>query len=225
MSAVGIDLVDVMDKVVVDDWGQAGVGPFGALRRHVDEGRLTRANLHAELGQIVAGLRPGREDPAERILFWHRGLSLSDIALGALALDKAGRLGLGRVLPLRLSAAPRPTPAVLPATGQAEGSDADGPPPSSRFATRLREALRRRGFFDGETDDAARHAAVAGRGRGTPRRALGLKLTLSEQAPGQRPHRLAEGIPGLVTIVSQRRVTAPAGRKEWARTASTRTSA
>jgi ornithine cyclodeaminase len=95
MSAVEIDLTDVMDKVVMDDWGQAGAGPFGALRRHVDEGRLTRETLHAELGQIVAGLKPGRERPEERILFWHRGLPLSDIALGALALEKARRLGIG----------------------------------------------------------------------------------------------------------------------------------
>jgi ornithine cyclodeaminase len=98
MSAVEIDLTDMMDKVVIDDWGQAGAGPFGALRRHVDEGRLTRETLHAELGQIVAGLKPGRETPTERILFWHRGLSLSDIALGALALEKARRLGIGSQL-------------------------------------------------------------------------------------------------------------------------------
>jgi alanine dehydrogenase len=98
MSAVERDLVDVMDKVVVDDWGQAGVGPFGALRRHVDEGRLTRDNLHAELGEIVAGLRPGRERSDERILFWHRGLALSDIALGGLALVKAAAAGLGQRL-------------------------------------------------------------------------------------------------------------------------------
>jgi alanine dehydrogenase len=98
MSAVEIDLTDAMDKVVMDDWGQAGAGPFGALRRHVDEGRLTRETLHAELGQIVAGLKPGRETPSERILFWHRGLSLSDIALGALALEKARRLGIGSQL-------------------------------------------------------------------------------------------------------------------------------
>jgi alanine dehydrogenase len=98
MSAVEIDLTDAMDKVVVDDWGQAGAGPFGALRRHVDEGRLTAQTLHAELGQIVAGLKPGRERSDERILFWHRGLSLSDIALGALALEKARRLGVGSQL-------------------------------------------------------------------------------------------------------------------------------
>jgi ornithine cyclodeaminase len=98
MSAVELDLLDAVDKVVVDDWGQAGAGPFGALRRHVDEGKLTQGTLHAELGQILAGLRPGRERPDEVILFWHRGLSLSDIALGALALDKAARLGLGQRL-------------------------------------------------------------------------------------------------------------------------------
>ena len=40
VSAVDLDLVDVMDKVVVDDWGQATVGPLGALRGHVDSGRL-----------------------------------------------------------------------------------------------------------------------------------------------------------------------------------------
>jgi ornithine cyclodeaminase len=98
MSAVELDLTDVMDKVVVDDWGQAGAGPFGALRRHVDEGKLTRETLHAELGEIVAGRKPGRERADETILFWHRGLSLSDIALGALALEKAARLGLGQTL-------------------------------------------------------------------------------------------------------------------------------
>ena len=99
MSAVEFSLTDVMDKVVVDDWGQCGPGrPFGALRRHVDEGKLTEETLHAELGQIVAGLRPGRESEDETILFWHRGLSTSDIALGQAMLDKAARMGVGQRL-------------------------------------------------------------------------------------------------------------------------------
>jgi len=102
MSAVEITLTDIMDKIVVDDWGQCRKGlPFGALRRHVDEGKLDENNLHAELGQIVAGLKPGRESDEETNLFWHRGLSLSDIALGCAMLDKAKRLGIGRALPFR----------------------------------------------------------------------------------------------------------------------------
>lgn len=101
MSAVELSLTDIMDKMVMDDWGQAKAGPFGALRVHVDSGRLNEDNLHAELGQIVAGLKPGRESDAETNLFWHRGLSLSDIALGAHMLAKARRMGLGQSLRFR----------------------------------------------------------------------------------------------------------------------------
>lgn len=95
VSAVDINLLDVFDKVVVDDWGQATVGPFGSLRRHVDEGILTPGTLYAELGQIVAGLKPGRETPEERTLLWHRGLATTDLALAKLALAKAQSTGLG----------------------------------------------------------------------------------------------------------------------------------
>jgi ornithine cyclodeaminase len=98
MSAVELSLTDIMDKIVVDDWGQCRQGPLGSLRRHVETGRLSEANLYGELGQIVAGRKPGRTSPSETILFWHRGLSLSDIALGHAMLAKAGSLGIGTQL-------------------------------------------------------------------------------------------------------------------------------
>lgn len=99
MSAVELSLTDIMDKVVVDDWGQCRKGlPFGALRQHVDSDRLTERTLHAELGEIVALLKPGRESDAETILFWHRGLSLSDIALGSALLQKAKANSIGTML-------------------------------------------------------------------------------------------------------------------------------
>jgi alanine dehydrogenase len=98
MSAVELSLTDIMSKIVVDDWGQCRSGKFGALRAHVEAGKLTAETLHAELGQIVAGLRPGRESQDETILFWHRGLSLSDIALGHALLAKAASVGAGQRL-------------------------------------------------------------------------------------------------------------------------------
>jgi len=101
VSAIDLDLTEIMDKIVVDDWGQAHAGPLGSLRAHVDSGRLSERNLHAELGQIVCGLRPGRERPDETILFWHRGLSITDIALGETLLAKARELGIGARLPYR----------------------------------------------------------------------------------------------------------------------------
>jgi ornithine cyclodeaminase len=101
MSAVELSLTDIMDKIVMDDWGQARTGPFGALRAHVDSGRLSRDILHGELGEIVAGLKPGRQSDQETNLFWHRGLSLSDIALGYAMLEKAKRMGIGQRLHYR----------------------------------------------------------------------------------------------------------------------------
>lgn len=98
MSAVELSLTDIMDKLVVDDWGQCRQGPFGSLRRHVEAGKLSETTLHAELGEIVAGKKPGRTSPDETILLWHRGLSLSDIALGHAMLEKATRLGIGHRL-------------------------------------------------------------------------------------------------------------------------------
>jgi alanine dehydrogenase len=101
VSAIKPSLTGIMDKVVVDDWSQAGVGPLGALRAHVDSGRLTEGNPHAELGEIVSGGKPGRESESETILLWHRGLSTTDIAVGEALLAKAVERGIGILLPYR----------------------------------------------------------------------------------------------------------------------------
>ena len=101
ISAVELDLLDVMDKVVVDDWREAQSGRFGALRPHVDSGALSAASLYAELGQIVAGLVPGRERADERILLWHRGLAILDIAVGIAILRRAEQADAGTMLRYR----------------------------------------------------------------------------------------------------------------------------
>src|SRR5690349_1410276 len=84
VSAVELDLLDVMDKVVVDDWREAQSGRFGALRRHVDTGRLSPASLHDE-----------------RILLWHRGLAILDIAVGLAILRRAEEQDTGTMLRYR----------------------------------------------------------------------------------------------------------------------------
>ena len=98
MSAVELSLTDIMSKLVVDDWTQCKGGMFGSLRAHVEAGKLSAQTLHAELGDIVAGRKPGRQSDDETNLFWHRGLSLSDIALGHAIMKKAERMGIGQQL-------------------------------------------------------------------------------------------------------------------------------
>ncbi len=101
VSAVELDLLDVMDKVVVDDWREAQSGRFGALRPHMDSGRLSERTLHAELGDVVNGRLPGREHADERILLWHRGLSVLDVAVAHLILRRAEQAEVGTMLRYR----------------------------------------------------------------------------------------------------------------------------
>src|SRR6201993_2155007 len=101
VSGVKLELLDVMDTVVVDDWREAQSGRFGALRRHVDARRLSAASLYAELGQVVTGRRPGRERDDERILLWHRGLAILDIAVGLAILRRAEEQDAGTMLRYR----------------------------------------------------------------------------------------------------------------------------
>jgi hypothetical protein len=65
----------------------------------------SRRRRPAARRQPARGTRPdhrrrqaGRERDDETILFWHRGLATSDIALGCALLDKAKRMGRGQTL-------------------------------------------------------------------------------------------------------------------------------
>lgn len=99
MSSLPLDFTDIMDMIVVDDLSQAQKGQRGgALREHIDCGKVNNDNIYAEMGEIVAGKKVGRTSDDQTILFWHRGLSLSDIALGDAILKKAKKLGIGQKL-------------------------------------------------------------------------------------------------------------------------------
>ena len=89
-----MDFTDGFDKFVMGDLGQMWAGHLGALRPHIDAGKITEASFYLEIGEIAAGLKPGRESDDETILFWHRGMSTGDIALGAAILDKAREMGI-----------------------------------------------------------------------------------------------------------------------------------
>ncbi|UJW33800.1 hypothetical protein L3Q67_08540 [Saccharothrix sp. AJ9571] len=55
----------------------------------------------AEIGEVVAGKRPGRENDDERILFWHRGLSTTDLSVANMILRRAEAADVGTMLPYR----------------------------------------------------------------------------------------------------------------------------
>jgi ornithine cyclodeaminase len=52
------------------------------------------------LGEVVAGLKPGRQSPDEITFFKSVGVAVQDVAAASAALTTAQRLGLGKVVDL-----------------------------------------------------------------------------------------------------------------------------
>lgn len=56
--------------------------------------------LYADLGELVAGQKPGRETPLERTMTANLGLAIDDMAVAPIIFRKAVKKGLGTWLPL-----------------------------------------------------------------------------------------------------------------------------
>lgn len=87
------------DKVVVDDWEQSN-REKKIIHQLVQEGRFSRERLHAELGEIVAGRKPGRETEDEIILLNPMGMAIEDIACAQAFYRRALDTGVGTWLSL-----------------------------------------------------------------------------------------------------------------------------
>jgi alanine dehydrogenase len=87
-----------VDKMVVDDWNQCQKSEYGQFAGMIRAGALRGEHVYGEIGEIVAGHKPGRESPRERILFWHKGFAISDIVVAHLAYQKARAKGIGTLL-------------------------------------------------------------------------------------------------------------------------------
>jgi ornithine cyclodeaminase/alanine dehydrogenase-like protein (mu-crystallin family) len=84
-----------VDKFITDDWQQLKlahetVGGF--------DGPLPQR--HAELGQIITGQKPGRENEEERIIDFNYGLAIEDVAMANEIYKRAKTNGRGQTLPL-----------------------------------------------------------------------------------------------------------------------------
>ncbi len=57
-------------------------------------------DIHAQTGEVVAGLRPGRVHPDELIVCSNIGMAVFDVALGQAVMTRALEAGVGKKLPL-----------------------------------------------------------------------------------------------------------------------------
>lgn len=87
-------------KVVVDDMAQAIHS--SEVNVPIAKGIFKEENIYGELGEIVAGLKPGRTSPSEITVFCSTGLAIQDAVTAKLAYEKALNQGVGRKISLVL---------------------------------------------------------------------------------------------------------------------------
>jgi len=79
-------------KVVVDSLAQCAA--IGDLHHALALGLMTEADVHAELGEVIAGQKPGRVAAEEIIVFDSTGTALQDVAAAAIVYEKAQSVGI-----------------------------------------------------------------------------------------------------------------------------------
>ena len=75
---------------------------IGELHHALDEGLMTRESAYGELGEVVAGVKPGRTSNDEVIIFDSTGMALQDVVTAAAVYEKAVRDGVG--IPINFAA-------------------------------------------------------------------------------------------------------------------------
>jgi alanine dehydrogenase len=85
-------------KIVVDDWAQASHS--GEINVPVSRGILSRQNIWAELGEVVARIKAGRTALNEITVFDSTGLAIQDAITGELVYRKALEKKIGRIVHL-----------------------------------------------------------------------------------------------------------------------------
>jgi alanine dehydrogenase len=95
-----IDSETVRRAKLVPELTSACLAEAGDLTIALQEGALGEEHIHADLGQVVAGLKPGRENDAEITLFKSVGLAAPDIAIAVHVYRLARRRRVGRTINL-----------------------------------------------------------------------------------------------------------------------------
>ena len=84
--------------VIADDLEQCAT--IGDLHHALDAGVVTRGNVRASLDQVVAGVKPGRSNEDEIIIFDSTGLAIEDVAAASIVYERAVAEGVGLAVQL-----------------------------------------------------------------------------------------------------------------------------
>jgi len=94
------EVLKVMDLVVVDDWYQVKCHGVDVCCRAVSEGCIPESKIYADLGEIVAGKKPGRTDSEQNCFFNPIGMGIHDLSEAFRVYQSAKEHGIGQTLKL-----------------------------------------------------------------------------------------------------------------------------
>lgn len=80
-------------RIVIDDWEQASHS--GEINVPFSQGQMSRGNVAAEIGEVVAGRKPGRTSDSEITVFDTTGLAIQDVVCAWRAHEIAVEKDLG----------------------------------------------------------------------------------------------------------------------------------
>ena len=86
------------NKIVVDILEQCAT--IGELHHAIEQKVVATSDVYAELGEVVAGIKPGRESSEEIIIFDSTGMALQDVVSAAAVYENAIRAGTGTLMNL-----------------------------------------------------------------------------------------------------------------------------
>lgn len=86
------------NKTVVDIVDQCA--SMGELHHAIASDLMTEQFVHAELGEVIAGIKPGRTSSEEIIIFDSTGMALQDVITAATVYKKAVDKGIGSIVDL-----------------------------------------------------------------------------------------------------------------------------
>ncbi|WP_224449502.1 ornithine cyclodeaminase family protein [Haloprofundus salilacus] len=95
-----VDATTVERSKYVLDLRARATQDAGSFLHAVEEGVVTEDHVYAELGEVVAGEVPGREDDEEITLFDSGGTGIETVAAAHMLYEKAREEGLGTTLDL-----------------------------------------------------------------------------------------------------------------------------
>ena len=91
-----LDDATVADALLVVESRESAPAGSTDLTEPIASGAFGPDHVHAEIGELVAGTRPGRSDPDQLTLYKSVGVAVQDAAAAALVLRAARERGVGR---------------------------------------------------------------------------------------------------------------------------------